>query len=359
MKPVLVGVGQAGGKVTQALLEAAPPAGRDAIEDAVAINTAKTDLQSLPMSTVLVGQDRVGGHGVGGDNELAAEIFRDGREELLGALDGRIVSTAESIIVVAGLGGGTGSGGAPALVHELQHVYDLPIYVLGILPAKEEGALYQANAGRSLKTVAREADATILVSNDAWRESGESVTAGFDRINRKIAQRIGLLLGAGERAHGTAEQVVDTSEIINTLQAGQLSAVGYADAVAADGPAENINTITAATRSAIHTGTSLPGASDAESALLIVAGNPDVLSRKGVERARSWLEEELGSMQVRGGDLPIDSDRIAAITLLGGVERSDRIETLFDRARDAAQAAEAPDEDPAEALQSDDLDGVF
>ena len=358
MKSVLVGVGQAGGKVTQALLEHAPSIASDSMLDAVAINTASTDLQSLPMETVLIGRDRVDGHGVGGDNELAAEIVRDERVELLDALDGRITSKAESVLVVAGLGGGTGSGGAPALVHELDRVYDIPIYVLGILPGRDEGALYQANAGRSLKTVAPEADATVLVSNDAWRESGESVTGGFDRINRKIARRIGLLLAAGEPSHGDAQQVVDTSEVVNTLRAGQLSAIGYADAVAAEDAAENVRTITAATRNALHTGTSLPGATVAESALLIVAGDPDVVSRKGVERSRKWLEEELGSMQVRGGDLPLDTDRIAVLTLLGGVERSDRIEELMDRAREASVDADRTREDPAEALRSDDLDGL-
>jgi len=54
------------------------------------------------------------------------------------------------------------------------------------------------------------------------------------------------------------------------------------------------------------TGMSLPNATDADAALVAIAGDPDRISRKGAEKARKWLQEETGSMQVRGGDFPLD-----------------------------------------------------
>ena len=377
MKTVLIGVGQAGGKVATALAEYDDAMGFRAVRDAVAVNSAKADLQNLPLDTVLVGQDVVKGHGVGGDNELGAEVMQNDVDEVMGELGGRIDSATEAVFVIAGLGGGTGSGGAPVLARELKRVYDLPVYAIGILPGRDEGALYQANAGRSLKTLTREADSVLLIDNDAWRESGDSVAEGMAAINERIAERIGLLLAAGEpiedRSLGlggggidrdVAQSVVDTSEVINTLRSGGLAAVGYAASQASEDADDNVNVVTSTTRQALLTGTSLPEATTADAALLVVAGRPDTLSRKGVERARSWVEEETGSMEVRGGDFPLDTDEIASLVLLSGVERSPRISEFMNRAADA-QAAEderdAGDEqrDGAEAFQNDDLDSLF
>jgi cell division GTPase FtsZ len=278
----------------------------------------------------------------------------------MSALDGRVTAQTESIFVVAGLGGGSGSGGAPVLAKALRRVYDVPVYVLGILPGQDEGAMYQVNAGRSLKTVARESDAVLLVDNDAFRSSGESMSEGYDAINDAIARRVGLLLAAGEAVEGVGESVVDSSEVINTLRAGGIAALGYASAEASEVAEENINAVMSTTRRSLLTGTSLPDASNADSALVIVAGKPDTIPRKGVERARRWVEEETGSQQVRGGDFPLESGRIAALILLGGVERSDRVESFMQRAREAIEHAETEvREDPKEMWHNDELDDLL
>ena len=357
MKVVLIGLGQAGGKITQALATHDYELGLGAVQDAMAVNTAKADLRSLDIDTMLIGQDRVKGHGVGGDNELGAEIMQSESEEVLSGLDSRVTSQAEAIVLVAGLGGGTGSGGAPVLAKELKRIYDIPVYVVGVLPGRGEGAIYQANAGRSLKTVAREADATLLIDNDAWRSSEESVGEGFESINDEIAQRVGLLLASGEVVEGVGESVVDSSEIINTLRSGGIAALGYASAEASTDGSDNVNTITSLTRNALLTGTSLPSAVKAETALLVIAGEPSRISRKGVERARRWVEDETGSLEVRGGDFPLETDRLAALVLLGGVERSERIQQFMDRAAEAAEKTEEPE--PANDFQNEELEDLF
>jgi cell division GTPase FtsZ len=360
MKSVLIGVGQAGGKVVAELSAFDARNGFGAVVGALAVNSARSDLQSLPLDTVLIGGAEVNGHGVGGDNELGTAVMRDDLQEVLSAIDGRMTAQAEAIVVVAGLGGGTGSGGAPYLVRELASIYEVPVYGLGILPGRDEGALYQVNAGRSLKTLTREADATLLVDNDAWRSAGESLESGYEAINERVAQRVGLLLAAGEAVDGVGESVVDSSEVINTLRGGGVATLGYADAAAADDAGPNLNVVTSTTRRAVRSGLSLPDTTSAERGLLVVAGRPTAISRKGVERARSWLETELDTMEVRGGDFPLSDDRLAALVLLGGVSDSDRLDGFLARARQAArEEEERAEEDASTALQDDRIDGLL
>jgi cell division GTPase FtsZ len=102
----------------------------------------------------------------------------------------------------------------------------------------------------------------------------------------------------------------------------------------------------------------MPKATDADSALLVVAGDSDRIPRKGVEKARKWLEDETGSLQVRGGDFPLDSERLASLVLLGGVERSPRMQEYMERAKEANKQ-ETRKQDPAEMFHNDELDDLF
>ncbi|MFB6133041.1 MAG: tubulin/FtsZ family protein [Halanaeroarchaeum sp.] len=357
MKAALIGIGQAGGKVAAAIRDADRAAGYDAIRGVLAVNTAQTDLEPLDVETILVGQERVDGHGVGADNELGASIMQADVGEVMAGMDGIVGPATEAIFVVAGLGGGTGSGGAPVVARELRRVYETPVYGLGILPGHDEGAIYQANAGRALKTFVGETDALLLVDNDAWHASGESVAESFEEINETIARRIGLLLAAGENVEGVGESVVDSSEVINTFRNGKMAAIGYASAEAAPDAGENVNVITSTVRQALKTGMSVPDTTRAEAALVLVAGEPDRIPRKGVERARRWVEEQTGSMQVRGGDFPLESDRIGVVVLLSGVAGSPHLETFLDRAKAANQSSDEGDR--ASAFDTEELDGLF
>ena len=361
MKLAMIGFGQAGGKIVDKFLAYDERHNSDIVRAAVAVNTAKADLmglENIPQeSRVLIGQSRVKGHGVGADNELGAEIAEEDIDEVQGAIDSIPVHEVDAFLVVAGLGGGTGSGGAPVLVRELSRVYDVPVYALGVLPGRDEGAMYHVNAARSLKTLVSQADSTLLVDNDAWRSSGESVEAGYESINQAVAQRIGLLLASGEAVDGIGESVVDASEVINTLRGGGIAAVGYASAEAAPDAAENISVVTSLTRQAVRSGMSLQDASTAESALLVVAGRPEAIPRKGTERARKWLEEETDSMEVRGGDFPLDSDRLAVLVVLSGLERSEAVQRFIARAKQFKRDEEKRD-DP-EMFQNDRLDNLL
>jgi len=354
MKLAMIGFGQAGGKVLDKFLEYDQRTGSEIVRAAVAVNSAKADLMGLENipkeNRVLIGQARVKGHGVGADNELGAEIAEEDIDEVQGAIDSIPVHEVDAFLILAGLGGGTGSGGAPVLAKHLKRIYTEPVYGLGILPSQDEGGIYTLNAARSFQTFVREVDNLLVFDNDAWRKTGESMEGGYAEINEEIVKRFGILFGAGEIEPGgeVGESVVDSSEIINTLSGGGVSTVGYAaeevnrekkgllsrftgeDEDDSMDAANTTNRITSLVRKAALGRLTLPCEIDgAERALLVMSGPPKYLNRKGIERGRKWLEEQTGSMEVRGGDYPVsESDFVAGVILLSGVTNVPRIKEL-------------------------------
>ncbi|MFC6786286.1 tubulin/FtsZ family protein [Halobaculum halobium] len=387
MKLALIGFGQAGGKIVDKFVQYDQRTGSDIVRAAVAVNTAKADLMGLEEipqdQRVLIGQSRVKGHGVGADNELGAEVAEEDIDEVQGAIDSIPVHEVDAFLVIAGLGGGTGSGGAPVLAKHLKRIYTEPVYGLGVLPGSDEGGIYTLNAARSFQTFVREVDNLMVFDNDAWRKTGESVSGGYDEINEEIVKRFGILFGAGEIDQGqeVAESVVDSSEIINTLSGGGVSTVGYASEeveeaaggggllsrLTGDSDDENLDTahttnrITSLVRKAALGRLTLPCEIEgSERALLVMAGPPQHLNRKGIERGRKWLEEQTGSMEVRGGDYPVSgSGFVASVILLSGVTNVPRIKELQQvaiEAQDNIDDIQQESQDNLDSLISDDED---
>jgi len=365
MKLALIGVGQASGKVVDNFIEYDTEHGAEIVRGAVAVNTAKADLRGLTHipedRRILVGQAEVKGHGVGADNELGAEVIERDLGEIQGALDIVPSHEIDAFLVVAGLGGGTGSGGAPVIAKYLKRIYTEPVYGLGILPGSDEGGIYTLNAARSLQTFVREVDNLLLFDNDAWRQTSESITEGSEAINEQIVQQFGLLFSAGEIQTGNdiPESVVDSSEIINTLSDGGISTLGYAESAVEEPKRQGLlswlsgggndsnafdstdttNRITSLVRKATLGRLTLPcEVEGTERALLVVAGAGPLLNRKGIEHSRKWLEEQTGSMEVRGGDYPrAGSGVVATVVLLAGVTNVPRVKELQQVAIEAQQ----------------------
>ncbi|KUG19073.1 MAG: tubulin/FtsZ family protein [Methanomicrobiaceae archaeon] len=362
MRVFFIGFGQAGGKIVDMFTEQDNKMPTQSFR-AIAVNTARTDLMGLKhiemKDRILIGQTVVKGHGVGTDNVTGARVTADEIDSIINAIDTRGTHDVDAFVIVAGLGGGTGSGGAPVLARHLKRIYREPVYTIGILPAPEEGRLYSYNAARSLSTLVNESDNTFIFDNSAWKNEGESVKDAYARINDEIVRRFGVLFRAGEMSsYGVGEMVVDSSEIINTLRGGGISVLGYAISERVSprtkqkqgllgglrkkkDKAEEMLTgedrsakVIALVRRAMLGRLTLPcDYSSAERALVLLAGPPEEMDRKGVEKSKLWVEENIAGVEVRGGDYPVQSDYIAAVVMLATVGNAPRITDLLEIAK--------------------------
>jgi len=373
MRFFTIGFGQAGGKILDLFLGREKEAGSNIKIKPLAVNTARTDLIGLKYvpndCRLLIGQTVVKGHGVGTDNKLGAKIAQDEIDTILNAIDKMGTHDIDAFLIIAGLGGGTGSGGSPVLAKYLSETYSEPVYTIGVLPAPEEGKLYSLNAARSMISLLKYVDNLILVDNGAWKFEGMSLRESFSKINEEIVKRLALLARAGEpiEVEMVGEMVVDSSEVINTLRGGGISTIGYAttlieekksrftlfqrkkeiDEFAKNDKATRIASLVR--RAALGRLTIPCNIRSAERALVLVAGPPEHLDRKGLEKAKLWLEEEIAGVEVRAGDYPTRRTKhVAALVILANVTDVPRVKQLQRLAAEAKEEMESVEKERIE-----------
>jgi len=226
---------------------------------------------------------------------------------------------------------------------------------LQLMPEADEGGRASLNAARTLTTFAESVDNLVLFDNETWQRSRDSVESGYRKTNWELARRVATLLGAGE-VDGSmiSENAMDASDLRRTLGAGGLSSLAFASAelepdtkpqglierfrIDGDGDStDHATKVYGLVRKAVRSQLTCPAdVSSAERSLIVVSGPPEELSRKGIQRAREWVETQTESVEVLAGDDPRQAaDRLSAAVVLSNVTGIQRVEDLQDRAVDA------------------------
>ena len=188
----VVGLGGAGGNVVDKL--AAIGLGASGF---VAVDTDAQALQRIVMAQkVAVGAKRTRGLGCGGDPDLGRQCIESAKRAMCKRLEG-----AEVVLLIAGMGGGLGTGAASALA-TIASTEGALVLGLALMPFECEGRrrMEQANAG--LARLREAADAVICLPNQHVLElHGENKSAQetFEAANALVLEGvfgIGRLLRA-------------------------------------------------------------------------------------------------------------------------------------------------------------------
>jgi cell division protein FtsZ len=163
-KPVLdglppikvVGVGGGGCNAVNRMVQA-----RIAGVEFVGVNTDAQALMRCEAETrIRIGDRITRGLGVGGDPDRGRAAAEESREELKDALKG-----ADMIFITAGMGGGTGTGGAPMVAQVAKDIGALTVAVV-TKPFSFEGQRRRTNAERGIVQLQEEVDTLIVIPND-------------------------------------------------------------------------------------------------------------------------------------------------------------------------------------------------
>jgi cell division protein FtsZ len=243
---------------------------------------ANTDLQALKSSgapvKLQIGGKLTKGLGAGADPNVGRQAALEDTEKVLQALDG-----ADMIFVTTGLGGGTGTGGAPVIASLASEIGALTVAVV-TKPFKFEGKKRQIQAERGLEALRDCVDTIITIPNERLLTIIDRTTpmveafATADDVLRQAIQGISdLILVPGLINLDFAD--------VKTIMAG----MGFA--MMGTGVAEGQDRAIEAARRAISSPL-LEGASvnGARGVIINVTGGPD-LSLVEVSEASSIVQE--------------------------------------------------------------------
>ena len=243
MRLVVVGLGQCGSRIADEFARmgrlATRQRGIQIITGAYAVNTDQADLSGLRTikpdfhHRIIIGGGKTGGHGVGKINEVAATLARwDGYKVIDAVRSGARFYETDAFLLVAGAGGGTGSGAIPIIVDTLKERFpDKAVYSMLVLPfvheeSSEERCIY--NTATCLKSTHSVADAVFLADNERFLKKDANLVNHMERINQEIVAPFYDLLCTGEEIKRThiGARVLDAGDIMETLDGWTAIGIG-------------------------------------------------------------------------------------------------------------------------------------
>ena len=150
--------------------------------DRLQLAVINTDLKALGTSPVpdkiLIGTSLTRGLSAGGDPELGRKAAEADADKIA-----EIVKGTDLVFLVAGLGGGTGSGASP-VVAEIAAEAGATVIAFVTLPFSFEGGRRRKQAEEALAELRRVCDAVIPLANDMLLQEGTESTSVLDAFAR-------------------------------------------------------------------------------------------------------------------------------------------------------------------------------
>jgi len=156
VKIKVIGVGGGGNNVVNRMVRT----GARGV-DFVAVNTDKQALNvSAATYKIQIGEKLTHGQGAGSDPEVGRKSAEESRNQIAKALE-----DTDMVFITAGMGGGTGTGGAP-IVAEIAR--EAGILTVGVVtkPFKFEGKRRMDQANEGIKEMLGKVDSLLIIPND-------------------------------------------------------------------------------------------------------------------------------------------------------------------------------------------------
>lgn len=277
MSPVrikVIGLGGAGCNAVNTMIAA----GLTRVEFVV----ANTDLQSLNKSAtqyrIQLGPARTKGLGAGANPEVGKDSALESEDDIRTALE-----DADMVFVTAGMGGGTGTGGAPVAARLAR---DLGILTVGVVtkPFQHEGQRRMGYAEEGLRELRQHVDSLLVIPNQKLLtlvDKNTSVLEAFKKADDVLRQAIKGII-----------DVIATPGLVNVDFADVKTVMSYRGrAVMGMGAARGTNRAVEAVRQAITSPLlEESGIEGAKGLLFNVTGGPD-LSLHELDEASTIAKE--------------------------------------------------------------------
>lgn len=219
-KIAVVGVGGGGGNALNNMLGQ----GIKGVEF-VAINT---DAQALSANEaplkVQAGKNLTKGLGAGARPSVGAEAVEESRTEIEEVLEGY-----DMVFITAGMGGGTGTGGAPVVAAIAQNLGILTVAIV-TRPFEAEGRRRMQAAGEGIELLREHVDTLIVIPNERLLDIADEDTTLMEAFSKADEVLYNATRGISDliTVHGLIN--LDFADVRTTMQNGGKALMGAATA---------------------------------------------------------------------------------------------------------------------------------
>ena len=171
---IVIGVGGAGNNAVNRMIDE-----QIGGVEFIGINTDRQALQLCKAErTIQIGEKLTKGHGAGAKREIGEKAAEESIEEIKEAIQG-----ADMVFVTCGMGGGTGTGGAPVVARLAK---DMGILTVGVVtkPFKFEAKTRMNNAMAGIQKLKESVDTLIVIPNDKLLEIVDRRTTMPDALKK-------------------------------------------------------------------------------------------------------------------------------------------------------------------------------
>ncbi len=173
-KILVIGIGGAGNNAVNRMVDS----NVEGVEF-IGINTDRQALQMCKAPTTLqIGEKLTKGLGAGAQPEIGEKAAEESEEEIINVLNG-----ADMVFVTCGMGGGTGTGGAPVVARIAK---DMRILTVGVVtkPFRFEAKVRMRNALEGIEKLKQSVDTLIVIPNDKLLEIVDRRTTMPDALKK-------------------------------------------------------------------------------------------------------------------------------------------------------------------------------
>ncbi|MFQ6060682.1 MAG: cell division protein FtsZ [Thermoplasmata archaeon] len=301
----IIGIGGAGSNTIDRLVEAGVLGAE--------LYAANTDAQHLLVvrspNKILLGRRSTRGLGAGALPQVGEEAAREAEEELRASLQG-----GDMVFITCGLGGGTGTGGAPFIASLAREMGALTIAIC-TLPFRAEGAIRTENAEYGLEKLRNFTDTVIVIPNDKLVELVPrlSLNAAF-KVADEVLMR--AIKGVTEIITKPGLVNLDFNDIKTVMKGGGVAMIGLGESSDSDMRSEE------AIESAINSPLVDVDISSASGALVNVTGGSD-MSVGEAEKVAEILQSRINpNARIIWGAVvdPSLEDRMRVMLIVTGVK---------------------------------------
>ena len=252
--------------------------------DFMVCNTDAQALEDSPVPTkVQLGGSLTEGRGAGSIPDVGKRAVIENVDDIAAALE----KNTKMLFITAGMGGGTGTGGAPVIAAKAREMDILTVGIVTI-PFSFEGRKRRQQAEAGISEMKENVDSLLIVSNDKLRElyGNLKLTEAFSKADDILAT---AAKGISELITDTGHINVDFEDVKTVMKDSGVAIMGMG---IAGGEQRSVKAIEMALSSPLLNDNHIRGAKDI---LLYIASGEEEIQMDEVSEITDYIQDESGA----------------------------------------------------------------